>query len=163
MGLDMYLDARKFISKTNFGLGEGVNNPEYNYILEKSPKGLTDNDGYGYAKVTLNVGYWRKANAIHNWFVNECGGSVDNCQEIYVSMPELNLLRDSCKKVLDAPPEERSDVAGEVDLVPIEGFFFGTTEMDEWYIADLEHTVKIIDNLDSVDYSGWDFSYQASW
>jgi len=161
MGLDMYLDARKFISKKSFG--EEATNPEYDSILEKSPKGLTDHDGFGYAKVTLNVGYWRKANAIHGWFVNNCADGEDECQEIHVSMQKLSLLRNACKQVLDAPPEKRSDVAVEVDLVPIEGFFFGTTEMDEWYIADLEHTVEMIDNLDSVDYSEWDFSYQASW
>jgi hypothetical protein len=41
------------------------------------------------------------------------------------------------------------------------GFFFGSTEYDEWYFKDLTRTVEIIDRClaSKFDY----FEYQASW
>ena len=48
-------------------------------------------------------------------------------------------------------------------LPPATGFFFGSTEIDDWYWQDLNETVdKLNDALDnSVDDAM--FEYQASW
>jgi len=43
------------------------------------------------------------------------------------------------------------------------GFFFGSTEYDEWYFQDLQSTVEIIDNALSKIGDEWTFSYQSSW
>jgi len=46
------------------------------------------------------VGYWRKANAIHGWFVRELAGGVDECQPIHVSRENLVVLRQLCLEAL---------------------------------------------------------------
>jgi len=43
------------------------------------------------------------------------------------------------------------------------GFFFGSTEYDEWYFHGLEKTVKIVSKLIEDVPEGWTFEYQASW
>ena len=54
--------------------------------------------------VIEQVAYWRKFNALHGWFVNECGDGKDECQEMYVSEDKLkeilNLLK-QVKMILD--------------------------------------------------------------
>jgi hypothetical protein len=47
-------------------------------------------------------------------------------------------------------------------LAPTSGFFFGSTEKDEWYYKDLEHTIGIINSLIAND-DDWSYYYQASW
>jgi hypothetical protein len=46
------------------------------------------------------VGYWRKANAIHGWFVRELANGVDECQPIHVSRENLVVLRQLCLEAL---------------------------------------------------------------
>lgn len=46
------------------------------------------------------IGYWRKANAVHGWFVRECADGVDECQEIFVSREQLLQLRSDCNNAL---------------------------------------------------------------
>ena len=161
MGLDMYLEARKYVGQYNYSNGESTPNPEYTALVTLVPKGLADNvDLFGGASVALTVGYWRKANAIHGWFVNELAGGVDECQEIYVPREKLAELRELCASVIKQPA-----MAGDI-LPPQEGFFFGSGEIDEWYLNDMQLTIDIIDKVLSAipeDDYGWSFSYHASW
>ena len=46
------------------------------------------------------AGYWRKANAIHGWFVRELADGVDECQPIQVSKEDLLRLREACATAL---------------------------------------------------------------
>lgn len=48
-----------------------------------------------------DVGYWRKANQIHNWFVQNVQGGEDDCGIYEVSQAKLIELRDTCQKVID--------------------------------------------------------------
>lgn len=48
-----------------------------------------------------DVGYWRKANQIHNWFVQNVQGGEDDCKFYEVSQSKLIELRDTCQKVID--------------------------------------------------------------
>ena len=105
------------------------------------------------------VAYWRKANAIHGWFVNTLAGGVDECQPIYVSLDKLIELRELANSVVLTPA-----MAG--DILPTQsGFFFGSSDIDEWYISDMKNTVdmldKIISSVSPEDYPT--FFYQASW
>jgi len=115
-------------------------------------------DMYLYQKETTEVAYWRKANAIHGWIINN-SKAVDDCTPIHVSKNALIQLRDDCQKVLDEGTEE---TALEL-LPPASGFFFGSTEIDDWYWQDIKETVtkltKIIDN--TID--DQEFEYYASW
>ena len=98
-----------------------------------------------------NVGYWRKANAIHNWFVINVQGGEDDCNEFKVLYEDLLKLKNLCEQVLETKDTTL--------LPPKEGFFFGVTEIDERYFDDLRNTIEIIDSLDPYG----DYYYQSSW
>lgn len=110
---------------------------------------LTDRQGN-------ELGYWRKANAIHGYIVRTAGENVDNCQKIKLSRYALQTLRSHCLMVLQ-------DISKAKELLPpTEGFFFGSYEIDNWYVEDLKETVKIIDKALS-ETRKRTFIYQASW
>lgn len=46
------------------------------------------------------VGYWRKDNHIHKWFVDNVQEGNDDCNEYYVSIEQLHELRDICFDIL---------------------------------------------------------------
>jgi len=167
MGLDMYLEARKYVSQKDYTNKECTPNPDYAALLALAPKGIADNVDFSGASIGLTVGYWRKANAIHGWFVNTLAGGVDECQEIYVSRLALSDLRNACKAVLSVSAGvSKRDVADEVGLMPTEGFFFGGYELDEYYDSDLKYTIKMAENVLSLipeDNYEWSLSYRASW
>lgn len=102
------------------------------------------------------VGYWRKANAIHKWFTDTCNnGDENNCELIKVSLENLHVLRATVVGVLDGnlKPEEA--------LPTEDGFFFGPTEYGEWYYDDLCKTIEIID--DAIATGCQEFEYMAWW
>jgi hypothetical protein len=142
--------------------------------------------------VEFEVGYWRKANAIHQWFVQNCQDGVDKCQESYVSTEDIIKLRDICKRVLTEATTEKSKVSagytigpkGEqihdyvdgvaisnpevlADLLPTqEGFFFGCTDYDGGYIEDVKHTLEIIDKYLAIpeeSRNNMSLYYRSSW
>lgn len=87
------------------------------------------------------IGYWRKANAIRQWFVDTCGYSEDgNCEYVEVSKKDLERLKETCEYVL-----EHRDKAPEL-LPTSSGFFFGDTEYNDYYFNSLEETIKICEN-----------------
>lgn len=105
----------------------------------------------------VKVGYWRKANAIHQWFVDNCQNGEDDCREAYVSREQLEELKKFCEMVLE------NNALAEEFLPTVSGFFFGTTEYDEWYFNDLKLTVEIIDRVLTKVPTDWDFAYGSSW
>lgn len=161
MGLDMYLNARKYVSQYDYKDGERETNKSFSTLANMSGvESLTKFSGFAGIEVSYPIAYWRKANAIHGWFVNECGGGVDECQPIYVPREKLAELRDLCKSAIKQPA-----MAGDI-LPPTPGFFFGGYEIDEWYMKDLEGTVEMLEHILSVipdDSWDWSFVYQASW
>jgi hypothetical protein len=101
------------------------------------------------------MGYWRKSNMIHHWFVNNLADGVDECQPIVVRREDLEQLKETCIEVI-ANPESAEE------LLPTgSGFFFGSTSYDQYYFGDLHDTIGILNKcLESkFDY----FEYQASW
>lgn len=160
MGLDMYLERQTYI----FEYPEG-NRPEITH------HGVTFKN---VNRITEAVGYWRKANAIHKWFVDHVQDGVDECQDSYVSREQLIELLATVDTVLEslypnADGEAVFDKAAEL-LPPEEGFFFGSTEFDEGYIDDLYDTKKILtDALALPEITMKDhemssmFIYHASW
>ena len=151
MGLDMYLTKEIYVGQ------------QYKHRNVKGIIEITVNDKKvdlsieGLESLKYTAGYWRKANAIHNYFVQKHADGVDECQDIEVSSKELLELRDICQKVL-----KDNSLAGE--LLPAQsGFFFGNTDYDQYYLEDLTATIKIID--DAVEKFGEDeyFTYRASW
>jgi hypothetical protein len=101
--------------------------------------------------------YWRKANAIHHWFVINVQGGEDNCKEYYVSREQLQELLDILNRV-----DQNHSLAD--DLLPTaNGFFFGDTDYQEWYYQDIKATIPVFENLLGQDLDQWDFYYSSSW
>ena len=147
MGLDMTLTARQYVSK--------YFDEELSTRLNTLAQELNFPSGDVNA-IEIEAIYWRKANAIHDWFVRECQGGVDECQQTYVGREKLLQLKAVCEAVLtnrrDAPK-----------LLPTaSGFFFGSTDYDDYYIEDLKSTIQIIDDALTLP-ENWDFEYHSSW
>jgi len=159
----MYLYRREYISGWDWN-DDPKEMKMYSDILEYTgAKKCVDSP---HAQVEICVAYWRKANAIHGWFVNTLADGVDECQSIYVSKEDLLKLRGACEMVLRVPANvggRLEDTATEYGLTPTPGFFFGSYEMDEWYMRDLEQTIDQIDNVLATSGEWSDFIYRASW
>ena len=115
-------------------------------------------EGYRVTGVTIQAGYWRKANAIHQWFVDNVQEGIDDCRNSSVSRDQLQTLLDICKQIIAAPGRAE-------ELLPTtNGFFFGGTEYDEWYFTNLQKTVDQIEAvLEKFSEQAWTISYQSSW
>ena len=124
---------------------------------------------YGSPRIMEQVGYWRKANHIHNWFVEHVQGGVDDCgYHEEVTKETLEWLLDVCQEVLDNCEVidgvvTNADFAE--DLFPTQhGFFFGETEYSEWYIDDIKETIDIITKaLETTDFETQMIYYVSSW
>ena len=67
------------------------------------------------------------------------------------------------KTMTDDQLEEMEDFdEDELLLEPTEGFFFGSTEKNEWYYQDLKNTVEGLDRVLALPPEYY-FTYQASW
>jgi hypothetical protein len=148
MGLDMYLTAKRYVSDYN-DQDKAISTE----IMRHFPE-LADEQTVQY--VTVRVGYWRKANAIHKWFVDNVQEGQDDCRNYSVPRERLQELRDTCERVLAFRE------LATAQLPPASGFFFGRDEISEWYYRDLEETIKIIDACMSLPVD-WDIEYQSSW
>ena len=169
MGLDMYLEIRKNEYCSEYHQDKGSD------LALEYPKDITEfipnpTDLRISRQTNYEVGYWRKANQIHNWFMQNCArrdewdNPIDDCSPIEITVDKLEKLLDACKKVL-------ADHSLASSLLPTQsGFFFGSTEYDEYYFGDIEKTIEIIEpvlkfakhKLEIEDYV-WEVYYQASW
>lgn len=257
MGLDMYL-ARK----QRFG-GYG-NEMSVVKIVPKNgnkEKIVEVKDQYGAVEIEMDIAYWRKANTIHKWFVDNCADGEDNCQPAYVEIEQLRELKALCEKVLktakmskalvnvgsqsgidengkvflaDVKKDEKGNIIdftkgkeikaeqladgdyfvyeptdprpyeGKIDLMLVDkhsrvypdyhcfrwgevmenadvvaemlptegGFFFGSTDYDNYYLEDVEDTIEKLENIiadhedmvaNGVEEYTISYRYQASW
>jgi hypothetical protein len=153
MGLDQYLYAKQYTSDSTYFNKAGVFTmlketlgDDVKHLVKDSPS----------ISIEMKVGQWRKANEIHQYFVDNCQGGEDDCRLSYVSRDKVTELLDLCKQVL-------ADHSKAEELLPTQqGFFFGSTEYGEWYFSDLEDTVSILENCLSMG-DDWEFYYQSSW
>lgn len=148
MGLDQMLYRRTHVGSIH---KITVENPDENYNLPKI-------DADKIVDVVEEVMYWRKANQIHKWFVDNIQNGVDDCGTYTVSLEKLQELVDLCKQVLENP-EKASE------LLPTQsGFFFGGIEYDEYYFKDLEKTIKGLEEImPTIDGFNNSFEYSSSW
>ena len=152
MGLDMYLNARRFLWIFSDGKGDDAE------IGKAISAAIPEAGNMRPSTVEFEAIYWRKANAIHKWFVDNVQDGVDDCRSYYVSRDNLRNLLEVCETVL-------KDNSRAEELLPSQsGFFFGGTDYDEWYFKDLQHTRDKIDELLSKpDFDKFNFQYQSSW
>lgn len=149
MGLDMYLLKGKRIPKRS----------------------------YKDIKYDQEVGYWRKANAIHKYFVDTVQKGYDDQGVYHVTKAVLRQLLRYCehvkenselveRKLLDGNTVKviKDSYFAEKYLPTQDGFFFGSTSYDEWYLENIDNTIKIIkDVLANTDFSKEAVAYHAWW
>lgn len=147
MGLDMYLTAKRYIH--DFGDdGKALRDKLEDFKV----------NGMNVKELSYEAGYWRKANAIHQWFVDTVQDGDDDCREYFVTTEQLEKLLELVNEVL-----RNRDKAEEL-LPTCNGFFFGNTSYDEGYFDDLLQTKAIIENVLSIDdLPKYDFYYSSSW
>lgn len=147
----MYLEARKYTSK-------GFSNPElYTKLHEAIDK--PELGEFPSISINVSVAYWRKVNSVHKWFVDNVQKGKDDCGSYYVEREQLMQLKTLCEAIV----KDKNLSMAYVGLPTQDGFFFGNTEYDEYYFADLEDTVKQLqDVLDNYS-EDWMFYYQSSW
>jgi hypothetical protein len=145
---------------------------------------------YGHNSIMEEVGYWRKENMIHQWFVDHVQNGIDDCCYHNECTKEiLEELLDTCEKVKQIAVLKPGKVVngqtlingkwencyedGEVivnadevaALLPTQGgFFFGATEYDNWYMRGIEYTIDILTRvLETTDFEKEMVYYVSSW
>lgn len=154
MGLDQYLYAKRYLSP----VGSAPENKELFYkVIESVEASSFISDQFPSVYVEVKVAYWRKANQIHDWFVNKVQDGEDNCAEYYVERDDLQELIKLCDHVI-AHPEDAEDY-----LPTSSGFFFGSTEYGEYYMNDIKYTSDTLKSLLANVPEDWSFFYASSW
>ncbi len=148
MGLDQYLDRDIYVGaqfehrKVTGTVDIKVGNQTLDIPLNEI------------SSITLQAGYWRKANAIHQWFVKNVQDDKDDCGRYYVTPDDLTELLGLVNQVM-------ADHSKAAELLPTtSGFFFGSTEYDDWYFKDLKLTKEILEKALATP---GDYSYHSSW
>ena len=130
--------------------------------------------------VKTEAGYWRKANQIHNWFVEHTQGGVDECQYTDLSIQQLEKLQLTVKECIGGiknlpdygqplidynwKPSDKAIQRFNKLLPTQSGFFFGSTDYDKDYLFDLFQTKKILKTvLRKASRDNWNFIYHSSW
>lgn len=182
MGLDMYLSKKTYVKNWDFMKPEDLHT--VSVLRNNEPVPYIQPHRVSY--IVESVMYWRKSNQIHNWFVNNVQDGKDDCGEYHVSVDQLKELLGICKNVLehieksektkqmvevgwsDGKPmmeEVEVYVSPEIEeLLPTtDGFFFGSTEYDEYYMLDIKNTITGLETILSEDNTNGEFYYSSSW
>ena len=190
MGLDMYLERcnRKAWGYKDLNLDDvKENNPA---LYEEIKQFITVRGKYfQWESIFKEVGCWRKANAIHKWFVDNVQYGNDDCGTYEVSKEQLEELLSVCNIIKEKcvlqegtitngyryengnkiPMFEMGEyiVNPEVadKLLPTQdGFFFGSTDYDQWYMEDIKDTIEILTKvLKETDFETQMIAYSSSW
>lgn len=98
----------------------------------------------------VQLGQFRKVNFLVQFFETKFGMEVQNLQEYSVSKPMVEELIDLCEQVLEDNSKAR-------ELLPtMGGFFFGSTDYDEYYFDDVEYVLdyckrQLLPEFDGLD------------
>lgn len=146
----------------------------------------TTNYGFKYLVLSTSdsndkpeIMYWRKANAIHNWFVENVQNGVDDCDYYEVSIDQIYDLMDRCGKILSTIPKLENILNSEEydyvfptkvvetaqEILPTtSGFFFGDTNYNYFYFKEILDTYnelkKLAEDFNSEKYF---YYYHSSW
>ena len=146
----MYYFAKKDISK--------FDKEEYPIAKDLRKKFNVDpSNNLETVEISFEIGYQRKANAIHKWIVDNCADGMDDCREIYIDIEKIKELQFLIRSVLDGK------IKPEDALETQKGFFFGSEKYDDEYKFDLEEALKILTKLADYESRGFYIYYRASW
>ena len=191
MGLDMYFKKGKRIPGKSIEEIEAIEDKIYfgdNKELLEEYKDYITEIKYGNSKFTdyvllKEVGYLRKANAIHNWFVCNIQNGNDDCRTYEVNKKQLEKLKATCRIVLNnlvlvkvkrincydfkkyKEVEIIFDSTVAKKLLPTkDGFFFGDVEYDRNYVEKLKEIVEQLEKiLEDTDFDREYIVYTSSW
>lgn len=156
MGLDQYLEARKYVSRYDlskpYDQDKGfTESDEFASVIEHLPLGL-ELYGEGGAVISVNVAYWNKAYAIDDWITSH---TRDDYQG-WIPRELLTELLDNVNTVL-------ADHSYASQLIPDHGAI-EADRYDEIYYKQLEYTQKALTHLLGREaYEDLSFYYRASW
>jgi hypothetical protein len=156
MGLDMYLTKKIYIGSKyeHRNVEANVDIKVNGNVININPKKIS--------YILEEAAYWRKANHIHLWFVENVQDGEDDCGDYDVSITRLNELVAICEQVL----AKKDNAFSEANLPTQAGFFFGDTEYSEYYYEDVADTIKMLngamEGIDENDYN-ISFEYHSSW
>jgi hypothetical protein len=143
MGLDMFLTKDIYFYTWNDGAEEELAKLMGPDLLKKIGAAAKE-----VKSIRVEAGYWRKANQIHGWFVQNVQDGDDNCAEYYVSTEKLKELYETVCSALETKEKpDQEEILEELGLEPTSGFFFGSSVIDEYYWQDLEQTKEILEPI----------------
>lgn len=180
MGLDMYVNIRHKNTQSKLDAYKAWENKysyeEFQRLTEEQREEWRNSEPeYDENMYGKELMYWRKANQIHNWFVQNCQNGVDDCEYYAITVADLMKLKEVCEKILTMTEKRKAmrytsysaTEKEEVDVLYLtpegveyatehlpsrSGFFFGGTEYDDWYVLQVENTVEQInDTLDTLN------------
>lgn len=188
MGLDMYLCASRYLGNWSHHPPESEERQLHQKISDLL--GVPACPDAPSLTVSITIGYWRKANAIHKWFVDNIQNGTDDCEEYPVSRDQLTTLLNLCNQVLTTVQLEDAPIANGTQyskgivtqltrpgqcitnpeavaaLLPTtSGFFFGKEDYDSDYLGDIRYTRDLLSSLlkNPRFTDDWDFKYDSSW
>jgi len=119
---------------------------------------------------------WRKSNMIHKWFVDNVQNGNDDCNDYPVTIDNLKELISVIDEILGITIKEKIvhslkdgfDKEKAEELLPTQsGFFFGSTDYDEYYLEDLKRTQKVLktflEGLNEAKIKDLKITYWSSW
>lgn len=193
MGLDMYLKRGKKIPKVSWEEYKEIRNKvlqDDKDTMEKYKDYIVHcGEHFKWDDLVDEVGYWRKANQIHNWIVEHCQDGVDDCGLYQVSKSDLESLLFKCKSIVKCCPMIDGEVVNgyiykdgekipnieqgkvmtnsyvaESILPTASGCFFGGTNYDEYYMRSIINTITIIEKvLNETNFDEEYICYESSW
>ena len=151
MGLDMYLMRRKYVKNWEHTPKERQFKVHGKAMIGQEIINLSD-----LSYLEFEAIYWRKANAIHKWFVDNVQKGEDDCRSYGVDVDDLENLLLTVDVCLANKKECHK-------LLPLlDGPFFGSREYDEYYFEELERTRDEI-NILLRNYPDDEYTYESSW
>lgn len=153
MGLDMFLYKKNYVKNWDFMSPE----KKYKITITKNGEEVKTIDKEKIVYIIEEIGYWRKFNALHKWFVDNCQKGIDDCRDAYVDTDDLKTLLNTLKEI-------SADHSKASELLPVgHGFFFGSDLYDDWYFEDVDNTIKLLEEILKNDRGDDDYIYSSSW
>ncbi len=150
MGLDMYLEAKRYVAPCDprtepmrRAIGAAIG------FMPPKEKPGQDASLLEVSGVTVRVGYWRKFDALHRWFVGKVQAGVDDCRPAFVSVDILIELEEQLERASDDPASISGRFTADAD-VTLEG-------------GEVDYTLKVLHHAKQLQEQGWDIYYSASW
>jgi hypothetical protein len=136
----------KYIYDIDFSISAFIDIEKY----KKDPKGWGS-----IISLDIRVAYWRKFNALHSWFVANVQYGIDECEPHIVTIDHLKKLREDLKELNKTNVDEKFATQG--------GFFFGSTDYDDYFWADVERLKCEVEYLINQQPTDTMYVYQSNW